>query len=74
MKARSLIFELFGGYLRERGGAVRLRGPDLPAELLAADWPGAAAHRVLLEAHELLGGPAQACVDGLLGAVPAGVR
>jgi phenylacetic acid degradation operon negative regulatory protein len=53
---------------------VPLRDPDLPAALLPADWPGAAAHQVLREAHELLGSPAEACVDGLLGAVPASVR
>ena len=26
MKARSLVFDLFGDYLRYRGGEVRLRG------------------------------------------------
>jgi phenylacetic acid degradation operon negative regulatory protein len=50
---------------------VPLRDPDLPAELLPADWPGGAANQVLREAHELLRRPAEACVDGLLGVVPA---
>lgn len=30
------------------------RDPDLPAELLPADWPGAHAHAAFLRAHELL--------------------
>ncbi|WP_028920976.1 PaaX family transcriptional regulator [Pseudonocardia acaciae] len=43
------------------------RDPDLPAELLPDGWLGGAAHRVFLEAHELLRAPAESCVGGLLG-------
>lgn len=42
------------------------RDPDLPPELLPADWPGRTAHEVFLEAHGLLREPAEACVDELL--------
>jgi phenylacetic acid degradation operon negative regulatory protein len=41
------------------------RDPDLPPELLAEGWSGNAAHRVFLEAHSLLRGPAEVCVDAL---------
>jgi phenylacetic acid degradation operon negative regulatory protein len=41
------------------------RDPDLPPELLPAGWSGRAAHEVFLEAHGLLRGPAEACVDAL---------
>jgi phenylacetic acid degradation operon negative regulatory protein len=34
------------------------RDPNLPAELLPEDWPGAAAHRAFREAHDALAGPA----------------
>jgi phenylacetic acid degradation operon negative regulatory protein len=44
------------------------RDPDLPSELLPADWTGREAHRVFLEAHELLRAPAEAHVDELLDA------
>jgi phenylacetic acid degradation operon negative regulatory protein len=42
------------------------RDPDLPHELLPADWQGRIAHEVFLEAHSLLRGPAESCVDNLL--------
>ena len=41
------------------------RDPDLPPELLPPGWSGRAAHEVFLEAHGLLRGPAEACVDAL---------
>jgi phenylacetic acid degradation operon negative regulatory protein len=41
------------------------RDPDLPPELLPAGWHGRVAHEVFLEAHGLLRGPAEACVDAL---------
>jgi phenylacetic acid degradation operon negative regulatory protein len=41
------------------------RDPDLPPELLPAGWGGRAAHEVFLQAHGLLRGPAEACVDAL---------
>lgn len=41
------------------------RDPDLPPELLPAGWRGRVAHDVFLEAHGLLRGPAEACVDAL---------
>ncbi|MGW0570274.1 PaaX family transcriptional regulator [Streptomyces tauricus] len=44
------------------------RDPDLPPELLPADWQGRVAHEVFLEAHGLLRVRAEECVDGLLGA------
>ena len=43
------------------------RDPDLPPELLPAGWNGRRAHEVFLEAHGLLRGPAEACVDALTG-------
>jgi phenylacetic acid degradation operon negative regulatory protein len=47
------------------------RDPDLPPELLPEGWHGRLAHDVFLEAHGLLRGPAEACVDALTGeAVP----
>ncbi|MFC7656581.1 PaaX family transcriptional regulator C-terminal domain-containing protein [Pseudonocardia benzenivorans] len=45
------------------------RDPDLPPELLPEGWSGRLAHEVFLEAHGLLRGPAEACVDALTGAV-----
>jgi phenylacetic acid degradation operon negative regulatory protein len=41
------------------------RDPDLPPELLPEGWSGRAAHEVFIEAHSLLRGPAEACVDAL---------
>jgi phenylacetic acid degradation operon negative regulatory protein len=41
------------------------RDPDLPPELLPEGWNGRLAHEVFLEAHGLLRGPAEACVDAL---------
>jgi phenylacetic acid degradation operon negative regulatory protein len=41
------------------------RDPDLPPELLPENWSGRVAHDVFLEAHDLLRGPAEACVDAL---------
>lgn len=35
------------------------RDPDLPAELLPTDWSGGAAHRLFLQAHDLLQAPAE---------------
>lgn len=46
------------------------RDPDLPPELLPAGWHGRAAHDIFLEAHGLLRGPAEACVDALMNAAP----
>ncbi|MEU7816864.1 PaaX family transcriptional regulator C-terminal domain-containing protein [Pseudonocardia sp. NPDC049154] len=43
------------------------RDPDLPPELLPEGWSGRLAHEVFLEAHGLLRGPAEACVDALTG-------
>lgn len=42
------------------------RDPDLPPELLPEGWNGRVAHDVFIEAHELLRGPADACVDALV--------
>jgi phenylacetic acid degradation operon negative regulatory protein len=42
------------------------RDPDLPPELLPADWQGRRAHEVFLEAHGLLRARAEECVDRLL--------
>ncbi|WP_158852687.1 PaaX family transcriptional regulator [Saccharothrix deserti] len=44
------------------------RDPDLPPELLPEGWHGRLAHEVFLEAHGLLRGAAEDCVDALLGA------
>jgi phenylacetic acid degradation operon negative regulatory protein len=41
------------------------RDPDLPPELLPEGWNGRRAHEVFLEAHSLLRGAAEACVDAL---------
>lgn len=46
------------------------RDPDLPPELLPEGWCGRVAHDVFLEAHGLLRGPAEECVDALTGTVP----
>lgn len=43
------------------------RDPDLPAELLPADWRGRQAHDVFLTAHGLLRSAAEAFVDEALG-------
>ena len=50
------------------------RDPDLPPELLPAGWPGREAHQLFIEAHSLLRGPAEACVDVLLDQVSRPVR
>jgi phenylacetic acid degradation operon negative regulatory protein len=50
------------------------RDPDLPPELLPEGWHGRQAHEVFLEAHGLLRGPAEACVDALVVAAPAPER
>jgi phenylacetic acid degradation operon negative regulatory protein len=50
------------------------RDPDLPPELLPAGWHGRLAHEVFLEAHGLLRGPAEACVDVLADTVAAPER
>ncbi|MFJ8931488.1 PaaX family transcriptional regulator C-terminal domain-containing protein [Streptomyces sp. NPDC102364] len=42
------------------------RDPDLPPELLPAEWQGRVAHEVFLEAHSLLRVQAEQCVDQLL--------
>lgn len=42
------------------------RDPDLPAELLPADWAGARAHELFVAAHDALGAPADAFVAALL--------
>lgn len=47
------------------------RDPDLPPELLPAGWPGREAHQLVVDIHALLREPAEACVDALLGPVPA---
>jgi DNA-binding transcriptional regulator PaaX len=84
VKARSLVFDLFGDFLRYRGGEVRLRGLialmacfDVPeptvrvvvARLRREGW----AHEMFLEAHGLLRGPAEAYVDELV-STPATTR
>jgi len=49
------------------------RDPDLPHELLPANWHGRVAHEVFLEAHSQLRHPAETCVDALLeAAAPVG--
>jgi phenylacetic acid degradation operon negative regulatory protein len=45
---------------------VPFRDPDLPYELLPEGWRGRTAHEVFLEAHSVLRGPAEACVDAIL--------
>ncbi len=50
------------------------RDPDLPPELLPADWSGRVAHEVFLEAHSLLRAPAEEYVDELIGAGVANGR
>lgn len=58
--------------LVERMGLVHdyrllpFRDPDLPPELLPRGWSGRLAHKVFLEAHDLLRGPADVQVDLLL--------
>lgn len=42
------------------------RDPDLPAELLPADWPGGRAHELFVAAHEALAAPAGAFVTAVL--------
>lgn len=48
--------------------------PDLPPELLPANWHGGQAHAVFLEAHSLLRRPAEACAGTLLDGAPAPAR
>lgn len=50
------------------------RDPDLPLDLLPVGWPGREAHQVFIEAHALLRGPAEDCVDGLLGQASRSVQ
>ncbi len=52
---------------------ILLRDPDLPAELLPADWAGAEARRLRAEIHRLGAGWLERHVDSVLGAVPAAV-
>ncbi|TQN42281.1 PaaX family transcriptional regulator [Blastococcus colisei] len=42
------------------------RDPDLPADLLPADWPGGRAHELFIVAHEALSAPADAHVAAVL--------
>jgi phenylacetic acid degradation operon negative regulatory protein len=46
------------------------RDPDLPTELLPAGWAGLEAHEMFLEAHELLGPPAEKFYDEIVGLSP----
>ncbi|SNR22933.1 transcriptional regulator, PaaX family [Actinomadura mexicana] len=46
------------------------RDPDLPIELLPAGWAGREAHEMFLEAHSLLGPPAQRFYDEVAGLTP----
>jgi phenylacetic acid degradation operon negative regulatory protein len=50
------------------------RDPDLPPELLPVGWHGREAHQLFVDVHALLRGPAEACVDALLGPVSGSVR
>lgn len=50
------------------------RDPDLPPELLPVGWPGREAHQLFVDVHAVLRGPAEACVDALLGQVSRPVR
>ncbi len=50
------------------------RDPDLPPDLLPAGWPGREAHQLFVDAHALLRGPAEACVDAFLGQVSRPAR
>ncbi|MCO1659483.1 PaaX family transcriptional regulator [Pseudonocardia sp. S2-4] len=50
------------------------RDPDLPPELLPADWSGRAAHEVFREAHGLLRERAEAFVDSVGTSVPFAPR
>ncbi|MBW0116995.1 PaaX family transcriptional regulator [Pseudonocardia abyssalis] len=50
------------------------RDPDLPPELLPVGWPGREAHQLFVDMHGLLRGPAEACVDALLGQVSRPVQ
>lgn len=43
------------------------RDPDLPVELLPAEWPGHRAHELFLAAHEALARPAEDFVTTVLG-------
>ena len=45
------------------------RDPDLPDELLPADWPGHRVHGLFLAAHDALHGPADRFVREIVGAV-----
>lgn len=42
------------------------RDPDLPEQLLPADWPGWRAHELFVEAHDALAGPADAFVRSVV--------
>jgi phenylacetic acid degradation operon negative regulatory protein len=46
------------------------RDPDLPVELLPANWPGREAHEMVIEAHDLLRGPAETYTDEVMGLAP----
>lgn len=50
------------------------RDPDLPPELLPEGWSGRLVHEVFLEAHGLLRGPAEACVDAVVAAAEVPVE
>ena len=41
--------------------------PDLPAELLPGDWPGAAAHELFLKLYDTWAGPAMRFYEGVTG-------
>ena len=59
--ALRLRIELVAGYRH-----FPFRDPDLPAELLPADWPGGRAHELFAAAHEALAAPADAFVTAVL--------
>ncbi len=60
-EALRLRTELVSGYRQ-----FPFRDPDLPAELLPADWPGTRAHELFVAAHEALAQPADAFVAAVL--------
>lgn len=47
------------------------RDPDLPIELLPAGWAGRDAHELFIEAHDLLGEPAESFFEEISGLAPA---
>jgi phenylacetic acid degradation operon negative regulatory protein len=49
------------------------RDPDLPPELLPADWHGRQAHETFLAAHGLLRSPAERAVDDVLTDIPQSI-